>query len=524
MVLLWLLPPLALQGPPEAAGTARIEGRVVSATSGEALARASVYLRDSHGATPYATKADSAGRFAFSGVAPGAYLLVAEKPGYLSLDTGARLAPVAGAQLRVAPGQHRTDLVLKLPPQSVLVGRVVDEEGEPIAYAAVSVLRRGYSEFGRRLLPVRQIQANELGEFRAAQLPAGRYFLLASARPAQRGAEGYASTFYPSATEEAAATAVDLAAGQELGGFEIRLRRTPLFRIRGRLAGSVPSEGSGRVRVMLAPRGSGALPASVWPGAVKQDSFEIANVPPGSYVVTVIGGERAGAVLARLPVEVAGGDVEGLVVPLAPPVELRGVVRVEDAADAELSRVRIWLVPSADGPAMPPQATVQRDGSFRLPNVTRDTYRVRVAGIPGDLYLKSVRLAGQEILGRPADLAVPGATLEIVLAPGAGQIQGVVQEASGEAAFRCTVTLVPDPPAAERSDLYKATSCNADGRFRLTGVAPGAYKLYAWEAIESGAERDPEFLRGYEGQGVPVRIAEDAAESVQLRLIRGTTR
>ncbi len=510
---------LWLQAASGSGGTGRIEGRVVSSTTGEGLPRATVYLRDPRGGVAYSTRADAAGHFVFPNVAAGKYSLGADKPGYLrqGLVPGAPDAGVTPVTLRA--GESLTDFVVELVPQAILAGRVVDEEGEPVPYAQVSVLRRVYTDTGRRLVVVREAQANELGEFRAAQLPPDRYFLLAATRPGPRiSGEGYAPTFYPGANDEAAAAPIPIGPGQQLTNLEIRLRRTPLFRIRGTLAAATAGAMPGRYSVMLAPRQSDPLPGMMLFGTVKQDAFEIPNVPPGSYVLMVRSTERSGGVLARQAVEVAA-NLEGMVVTLAAPLEINGTVRVEGSAAADLRGMRVALAPILEGFAMVPRAAVQQDGSFRLPNVARDSYRVQVTGLPEHLYLKSVRLGGQEVLGRPVEFSV-AAPLEIVLAAGAGQIEGVVQDDSGEPPPACTVTLVPDPPAPERLDLYKSVACQPEGRFRVGGVAPGSYRLYAWELIQPGAHRDAEFLRPYEGRGVSLQVRESSPERAQLRLIR----
>lgn len=36
---------------------------------------------------------------------------------------------------------------------------------------------------------------------------------------------------------------------------------------------------------------------------------------------------------------------------------------------------------------------------------------------------------------------------------------------------------------------------------RCKAIAPGAYKLFAWEDVETGAYKDPEFLKAFEALG-----------------------
>jgi len=64
-----------------------------------------------------------------------------------------------------------------------------------------------------------------------------------------------------------------------------------------------------------------------------------------------------------------------------------------------------------------------------------------------------------------------------------------------ETRVRSVVVLVPDAPRRERLMLFKTTTADTMGHFSITGIAPGEYKLFAWEQIEESAYQDPEFLK-----------------------------
>jgi hypothetical protein len=71
------------------------------------------------------------------------------------------------------------------------------------------------------------------------------------------------------------------------------------------------------------------------------------------------------------------------------------------------------------------------------------------------------------------------------------------------------VALIPESPLLRvRDDLYVSASTDAAGRFHLRTIAPGDYKLFAWEYVEPGAWHDPQFLAPYEQFGEPIRINE----------------
>jgi hypothetical protein len=106
-----------------------------------------------------------------------------------------------------------------------------------------------------------------------------------------------------------------------------------------------------------------------------------------------------------------------------------------------------------------------------------------------------------------------------VIGANAGRIEGAVVNARLEPLSNRTVVLVPDVRLRQRSDLYKIVSTDRAGRFRMQGVAPGDYKLFAWEDVETGAWQDPDFMRAYENRGSPVQIREGASENLQLTVI-----
>jgi hypothetical protein len=64
----------------------------------------------------------------------------------------------------------------------------------------------------------------------------------------------------------------------------------------------------------------------------------------------------------------------------------------------------------------------------------------------------------------------------------------------------------------------------SDGRFRMGGLIPGAYKVYAWEDIQEGEQYDPDLLKKYESSAKSVRLAERAQEVVDLLVIPSTAR
>jgi hypothetical protein len=200
------------------------------------------------------------GRFAFENLEPGTYSLWSERDGFLAQFYGARKAGGQGIPITVSAGLHLRDLELKLTPQGVISGRVVDDEGEPVPGAYVHAER---AETGWALSFER---TNDLGEFRIAGLAPGRYRLRAHVvpsfsadkvvvlqKPQARELEFF-PTYYPSTTDPSSAVTIELAAGQQVPGITIQLCKGRVYRIEGQVLGISAERPADSLRVMLMPR------------------------------------------------------------------------------------------------------------------------------------------------------------------------------------------------------------------------------------------------------------------------------
>ena len=102
--------------------------------------------------------------------------------------------------------------------------------------------------------------------------------------------------------------------------------------------------------------------------------------------------------------------------------------------------------------------------------------------------------------------------LAIALSSKTGTIAGTVIDLQGQPVRGVQAILIPDEHR-DRSDLYRTATTDEAGRVTLTGVAPGNYKLFAWEALEQYAYYDPQVLDLFERQGTPVHISESSRQA-----------
>jgi len=535
-----------------------LEGRTVNARTGEPVPRVSLSLIGAQSGVTRGGRSDENGNFKIENIPPGTYRLIGERVGFLRQGYGSRTPGGQGAPLNLTEGQYLKGLEFRLTPQGVILGLILDEHGDPqpyatvMAYSADGTASAGIASAGRMggqagTGAASTATANDVGEFRLAGLAPGRYLILASSsgrgaargpalgrgmagRGAQSGGEEEAPlpTYYPSVTDPAAAVPVEVGPGQEIGGINITLRSGSLFIVAGRITNAASQDLSGMM-VMLVPRSTRpGLFMNRGAAQVRADgTFEIARVAPGSYYLLVqrTGRQAGPGIAGKVMVDVAGADVSGLLVPVTEPVSVNGAVKIEGQSEgASLQRIMVTLIPADGLPVGSPGARVADTGAFKIDSVFPDRYFLNVSGLPETVYIKAVRLGGQDATQRGIDLssARSGVQLELTLSTKASTIEGTVT-LDDQPATGAYVAVLADPLRPERSYLNKFAVADQDGRFTIRGLAPGDYRVYAFEEAPAGLARDPGLATPYERHSVKIDLDEGESKRVELRAIRRET-
>lgn len=530
--------------------TCVVTGRVVNALSGEPIKKAHVHLdyanrqHQPSGPRGYGGQADAAGNFRFEGVVAGEYSLSADRPGYLNSTYGSKAPNQPGTHLALAPGQQLSDLNIALFPQGVISGRVVDEDGDPIQ-AIVQVFALSWKHGKQRLDPRGGTSTNDLGEYRLSELSPGRYYVSAQSRfrmgqselPAIQGKADVREvrTFFPDAPSVDGAAPIPLQVGQSLTGMDIRLRSLPTYHVRGRIAGALQRASPESLQVVLSPKDSGFMFFFGGENVTKKGTFDLGNVASASYTLNLYSRSGNFQMVGSTPVEVAGADVNDVIINIIPPGTLRGRIQVEggsqNAGDtANLSSVQIGLEPTDEVMRGGDSGYPKQDGTFSLENLDPGKYDLRLWPPPEGTYIKSVQLGQQEMLGKELDFTqgVAGELL-ITLSYGVAEADGTVQmpdQGSGSGASTKPVTaasivLVPEELRPDGSGVeYGNTTQN--GTFSVKNVPPGRYHAYAFEEMKREQLDNPDFLKQIESKGVEVELKENDKKQIQLTLIPAT--
>jgi hypothetical protein len=327
----------------------------------------------------------------------------------------------------------------------------------------------------------------------------------------------YAATYYPSTTDSTTAMPIDVGAGGEVRGIDIRLIKTRVWRVRGRVSGLVADQrGRGAIQVALSPaEGPGNQQMSM--ARPPDGQFELRNVPSGSYVLHAQSQAGGQSYAAALPVQVTGSHVDGITLTLSTGGDLQGVVKLVDAGTpVELKSLSVMLRPvgmNGFGGGPPQRGRVGEDMKFAIKGVPPMKFAVNVTGIPNTCYLKSVQFGGRDVTAEGLDMSA-GGPLEVVISAAAAQVDAVVLSKDGKAAINAVVAIVPKDggnPIVQMAD--------ENGILSAKGLKPGDYKLLAWEDVEQGAPYDPDFLRQFETKTKSVKLESAGHEAVQLTAI-----
>ncbi|MBC7925501.1 MAG: carboxypeptidase regulatory-like domain-containing protein [Bryobacteraceae bacterium] len=210
-------------------------------------------------------------------------------------------------------------------------------------------------------------------------------------------------------------------------------------------------------------------------------------------------------------------DITGRVIPDKPEAENNG----EPAANKLAGQVA--LISARNMPNFGPPARIQDDGTFKITGVFQDKVLVTVYGLPADQYIRTVMAGSVDITETGLDLsAVESAPpIEIRLSRKGATVDGVVLDKDGKPVTGSMVLLLPQPFDPEKPSLpmfRKMATTDQTGRFSIKAIAPGEYRLYAWESFISVGDLDPDRLKPYEKNAAGLKLKESAHETVELRL------
>lgn len=502
----------------------RIAGTVVSKSDGHPLDHAAVAIVDVKNRKNLQMMITSAdGRFLFQGLTAGKYSLEGRRQGYIEAAYDSHeqysTAIVTGADL------DTENLVLRLAPDGLIAGRVLDESGEPVRHAAVAVYYEDHSSGIGQVRQIRSAETDDQGEYEITPLVPGTYFVSASATPwyavhpdsqlEQPSAPPlavdrslnvtYPLTYFGDETEAENASPIPLRGGDHVRA-DIHLSPAPALTLRLR----IPENAQNGFQWQLQQTGFDGHTTSVQGTGfrmVPPGVIEITGIPAGKYNVRV-NEEGSGAQMSSLELDKEGQEL--------------------DLSTAEaLSNVKISVNVSADMPHRGVVALrsgrrvvvawqqVDAKGEAELQQVPAGVYDVLAWNFGKPYSIDRMAVEGAQVQDHKVKIAGGSSpSISLTLIEGNVQVQGVAKRA-GKGVAGAMVVLVPKDPELNR-DRFRRDQSDLDGTFSLPGVVPGWYTVLA---IDNGWDLDwsqPRVIAAYLKRGHSVEIANQSGRTVEI--------
>ncbi len=368
---------------------------------------------------------------------------------------------------------------------------------------------------------------------------------------------GYPPVYYQSAPDFGSAATIQLAAG-ETQTVNLSLVKQPYYRVKVPVIDGSFSDGQG-VNVNVYAHGRKGPGFSL--GYNNLHHAIEGMLPNGTYTIEASGWGSNGVTGWRT-ITIKGAPIDGPSMTLVPNASIPVNVK-EEFTSADNTGSTTWTINGRNtiikGPRRYLNVSLETTDDFALGrgvslrNPTRPgdealvtegapagNYWVRINSSRG--YPASIRSGNLDLQHQPLVVGAGGAAspIEITMRDDTAEISGTVAgvtppaeapenaNANDGARGWTSYASIGGPPAAhiyciplaDSSGQFTEISVSPDGSFVSPGLAPGAYRLLAFDRPQPELEyRNPEAMQAYDSKGPVVRVAGGQKEHVTLQLI-----
>ena len=110
------------------------------------------------------------------------------------------------------------------------------------------------------------------------------------------------------------------------------------------------------------------------------------------------------------------------------------------------------------------------------------------------------------------------APFNIVISMNTAKVEGQV-EAAGADSTRAGILLAPFGALHTLTRFYRSAAADGEGKFKLEGLAPGKYKIFALEKMAATGFLSPEAADQLDALGTEIELTEGATTQVRPKLI-----
>jgi protocatechuate 3,4-dioxygenase beta subunit len=480
-----------------------IAGRVT--IEGKAAIGLSVALMPEEGSPQQSPVAkattDEEGRFQMTGIRAGRYILQPFAPAFVAPRDA--FSWRSGKTITLAEDESVEGIELPLSRGGVITGRVTDAEGRPLIEEPLSLIQ--FDERNRKTpfsIGFYRFQTDDRGVYRIYGVPAGRYIVAAGQEIRESmvrvgfGGGIYVRTFHPSATDESRAEIIEVTAGSETTGIDIKLGRpVRSYTVSGRI---VDADTGQPVAGVLCGYGSlsedGRMMGSYGTGYQSDERGQVRmdGLMPGRYIAFAAF-ENDERYSDPTPFEVKDSDISGVEIRVRRGGSISGIAVIEGTDDPEtlarFSELQIFAFSNSGSqtPRAPrfTRSKIAPDRSFHITGLPPDTFSLGVSSPQGQREFTVIRVerdgaGGGNRIELPAGGHITGIRATIIYA--GGRIRGQVKFEGGSlpAGVRGMVfaqLLLEDSPDSPPPPPNSGAALDERGRFLIQRLRPGEYEL-----------------------------------------------
>jgi hypothetical protein len=534
---------------------ATVQGTVINAATGQPIPRALVRIQ---GDAETGALTDSDGRFEIPGVPTGPKSIQVAKPGYRDQPRTASSSAVEDAASSTHDVQVSTqmpDLVFTLEPTSSIHGLIELSTGDPAEGITINLLHRTILDGRVVWTPASITKSNSEGAYRFAGLAVGEYVIYTepsmendpAANPYGAGRAGYASVFYPDASDLSGAAHIQLTPDDQAQA-NLTLTLEPFQFVTA--AVQLPQyQSSGRpgtdLSATIMDASGHQLP---YHAGYSQEAhaFQV-QLPDGTYSLLVSSqpvvksensgrnsDQDAGQLVGAVDFTVAGRDVQNLRIPLAVPhpssvqlvITRTALSPTQSAADqSKPGEIQVVLSPAGGGwigeGIVSAYASGRSQGSMEATWLTPGSYWAHAHIGQKGLCEDSFTAGGVNLAREPVILGLSGSvsTMTLALRDNCASLtlslpQSLMAAASGEEPFY-TAYAVPDFDST--ADVAPVTlRPSTGGTATLEDLTPGSYHVYVFNATARLEYRDRSVLASLPNPGQPVTLSAGTTSNLVL--------
>lgn len=475
---------------PAKSSTATISGKVTLKNKGLAGVAVAARYADHSGIDRSRLRAitDQTGKYRITNVPRGTYHVSPMAPGLVQENVLNQKSVV------IEEGDNVEDINFSMIRGGVITGKITDADERPVVEEHI-FLQPADGPYADTTYYSSGIATDDRGVYRAFGLRPGKYkvYVGQSDNRLPGGARLYRQTFYPSVTDSAKATVIEVTEGSEATGIDIMMGRPfTAFKVTGKIVDSETGKPMPNIRFGIfhgTAEGSGQSTSGASTNANGEFKFE--GVMPGKYSVFIAPEQNTEVRAEPVPFEVVDHDITGLVVKAVKAASVSGVVVLEGAEDpaaiAKLGTIQVHAT------------TERRDAQFHegSSGVVGPNGIFRISGLsPGVVQFglgvhnfggrnKQLALVRVERDGihHPSGISIKDGEqvtdLRLIVKTLTATIRGQVKIEDGELPANAQMSVWVRPADEGRHVMYMNSNPQIDarGRFLIEGVAGGTYEI-----------------------------------------------